>query len=633
MKTARTSPGRRARLLFAMLLMALMGLLARAGYIQVVRGEEFRLRAQRQHFHRVKVPAERGCILDRNGRALATSYHSRSLAVDAKAAHEVAVRAAQREKRPVGRWAVEWAARYALAIGAPESASDIAARLEQSFENNNRFHYLARWIDRDVADRVEAARLPGLILLEESRREYPHGSLAAAVLGMVGPDASGHPHGLSGLERICDQSLRGSEGECSVQRSGRSEELYLYPELDAKPVIGQDLTTTLDLVVQRIVEEELGSLEETFKPEMACAIAMDPRTGAILAIAGRPGLDPAEFPRIDKKALRIPAIHMSYEPGSTMKPLIVACALSHGVVDEQQMFDCGPGYRKFGWRVVHDVHPCGDLDLAHVLIKSSNVGMAQIALALGTRSAHEYLTGIGFGRKSGIALPGEEPGLVTDLAKWREHEHLVSVSFGRAIMVTPLQMAAAFSTLANGGYRVQPHIVMNRKRARPSPVGYAPEALRFARETLVRVVDEGTGRRARVTGLSLGGKTGTSELYPKGSKKYDSSFVAFAPAEDPRIVVLVVARDPKKNKTTPRPYGGVVAAPTVGRILRRTLPVLNARMNGAPTESGVRQTVQKVKQVRVAAVQRSSAMVGERISSAEGRNPDSVGAVLCPSDR
>jgi len=630
---ARTSPGRRARLLFTVLLAALVGLLARAGYLQVVRGEELRSRAHRQHFHRVNVPAERGRILDRNGRSLVSSYHSRSLAVDAKAAYEVAVRRAKREKRPVGRWALEWAAQFAPAYGEPERTGEIAARLERALENHNRFRYLARWIDREVADRVVAANLPGIILLEEPRREYPHGRLAAAVLGMVGPDASGRPHGLNGLERVCDRQLRGREGMCVVQRSGRREQLHLYPELEAKPIVGRDITTTLDLVVQRIVEEELDALEKTFKPEMACAVAMDPRTGEILAMAGRPGLDPADFPDVVKNALRIQAIHMSYEPGSTMKPLIVACALSHGAVHTDEVIDCGPGYRKFGWRRVHDVRPRGQLDLAGVLIKSSNIGMAQVGMALGIRPTHEYLCGVGFGRKTGIALNGEEPGLVTDRAKWREHEHLISVSFGRAVVVTPLQLATAFSTLVNGGFLVQPSLIVGRRRAPPRAVGYSPEALRFVRETLVRVVEEGTGRRGRVRGLSIGGKTGTSELYPKGSHKYDSSFVAFAPADDPRLVVLVVARDPKKNKTTPRPYGGAVAAPTVARILRRTLPVLNARMNGAPTESGVRQTVQNVKQVRVAAVQRSSAVVGERISSADGRNPDSVGAVLCQSDR
>jgi len=630
---ASTSPARRARYLFALVLLALCGLLARAAHLQLVRGDELRSRAHRQHFHRVIVPAERGRILDRNGAALVSSYHSRSVAVDAKAAHEGALRQARREKRPVGRWALEWAARFALAYGEPERAREVAADIEKALANRNRFKYLARWVNRERVERLAATRLPGLVLLEEPRREYPHGRLAAAVLGMVGPDESGELHGLGGLERVCDRSLRGQDGTCAVQRSGRREQLHLYPELDCKPVAGSDLRTTLDLVIQRIVEEELDVLEGTFKPEMACAIVMDPITGDILAMAGRPGLDPAEFPRVHKNALRIPAVHMSYEPGSTFKPLIVACAMSHGAVEPSEIFDCGPGYRKFGWRPVHDVRPRGELDLAGVLIKSSNIGMAQVGLALGIRPTHQYLTGVGFGRRTGIALNGEEPGLVTKRDEWREYEHLISVSFGRAVMVTPLQLATAVSTLVNGGYHVAPRLLAQRHRDAPRKIGYTPEALRFVRETLVRVVDEGTGRRARVRGIAIGGKTGTSELYPKGSKKYDSSFVAFAPADDPRLLVLVVARDPKKNKTTPRPYGGAVAAPTVARIIRRTLPLLNARINGAPSESGVRQTVQNNTQVRVAAVQRSSAMVEERISSAEGRNPDSVGAVVCQGER
>ena len=615
MKTARTSPGRRARLLFAMLLVALGGLLARAGYIQVVRGDEFRTRAHRQHFQRVAVPAERGCILDRNGRALVSSYHSRSLAVDAKAAHEVAARNAKREKRPLGRWTVEWAAQYALAIGEPERTQEIAQRIDDAFSNHNRFRYLARWIDREVADRVEAAKLPGLIVLEEPRREYPHGRLAAAVLGMVGPDESGHPHGLNGLEAVCDKLLRGREGECAVQRSGRREQLHLYPELDSKPVAGRDLTTTLDIVVQRIVEEELDALEETYQPEMACAIAMDPRTGEILAIAGRPGLDPNAFPNVDRNALRIPAVHMSYEPGSTMKPLIAACALTHGVVGADQVFDCGPGYRKFGWRVVHDVRPKGDLDLAGVLIKSSNVGMAQVGLALGNRSTHEFLGAVGFGRKTGIALLGEEPGLVTDLAKWREHEHLISVSFGRAVMVTPLQMVTAIASLANGGYLVEPRILANRRRRAPRAIGYSSDALRFARETMVRTVDEGTGRRARVDGISIGGKTGTSELYPKGSQKYDSSFVAFAPADDPRLVVLVVARDPKKT----RPLRSRTAA------LSQRLPSVGSSVAPFRPHCAIERRVYRVRGPANSAKRKTGACCGGPKVKRDGRRADLFG--------
>jgi len=341
---------------------------------------------------------------------------------------------------------------------------------------------------------------------------------------------------------------------------------------------------------------------------------------------------------VDRDSLRIPAIHMSYEPGSTLKPLIMAEALSRNAVGEDQVFDCGPGYRKFGWRVVHDVRPHHDIALDRVLIKSSNIGMAQVGMALGIRATHAYLDRLGFGRRTGVALQGEEPGSLTRVAEWREHEHLISMSFGRAVMVTPLQLAVAFSTLANGGYVVSPRLLVQRHRPEPRRVGYTPRALEFVRATLTRVVAEGTGRRARVRGIDVAGKTGTSKHYskpgePEENGKYDSSFIAFAPADDPRLLVLVVAREPKKSKTYPRPYGGVVAAPTVGRILRRTLPVLEARLNGAPSESGVRQTVQKEKQVRVAAVQRSSAVTGERISPVDGRNPDSEGAVLCRSGR
>jgi cell division protein FtsI/penicillin-binding protein 2 len=367
---------------------------------------------------------------------------------------------------------------------------------------------------------------------------------------------------------------------------------------------------------------------------MACAIAMDPATGDILALAGRPGFDPADFPSVDRRALRIPAIHLAYEPGSTMKPLVMAGGLSAGVVRPGQVFDCGPGYRKFGWRVVRDVHPNNELDLAHVLIKSSNTGMSQIGLALGVDAVHGLLDALRFGRRSGLPFDFEETGRVPPLSEWKEYEHDISVSFGRGFMLTPIQLASAYCALANGGRMVRPRLLRDRRPEVAGRLPLSPDALRFVREALVRVVAEGTGRRARVDGIAIGGKTGTSEHYPKGSRKYDSSFAGFAPADDPRLVVVVVAHDPQRSKKYPRPYGGVVAAPVVGRIFRRAIPLLAARDRATQSESGVRQTVQtRKKKVRVAAVQRSSVSVGERISPAIGRNPDSEGVELCRSDR
>ncbi|MHC4940749.1 MAG: peptidoglycan D,D-transpeptidase FtsI family protein [Planctomycetota bacterium] len=611
-------------MLFTLLLLGLAGLVGRTSYFQVVRADEFAARARRQHFVEVTIPAVRGRILDRNGETLVCCYHSRSIAIDAVEA----------DARSDGEWIPSWSARMALALGEPERAAEFAARIATALRKKQRFCYLARWVDRDASERALATKLPGLDVREEPRREYPHGGVAAAVLGVVGPGPDGRNAGLTGLEKACDAWLRGADGHRSVLRSGRREALHLFPEYDRDPVAGRDLVVTLDLAVQQIVEEELDRLQETVDPKLACAVVMDPRTGDLLAIAGRPAFDPDAFPSVDRDALRIPALHLAYEPGSTVKPFVMARGLTDGVVRTDQTFDCGPGYRKFGWRVVRDVKPNGELDTAHVLIKSSNTGMSQIGLALGVERVHDLLTRLRIGERTPLPFEFEEKGKVPAFARWKEFEHDVSVSFGRGFMLTPIQLARAYCALANGGYVVEPRLLRHRKPRPAVPAGLSRSALRFVRAAMVRVVEEGTGRRARVKGLAIGGKTGTSEHYPKGSRKYDSSFAGFAPADDPRLVVVVVAHDPKRSKTYPRPYGGVVAAPVVGRIFRRAIPLLSARENAAHSESGVRQTVQtRKKKVRVAAVQRSSVSAGERISPAIGRNPDSDGAILCRSDR
>jgi len=621
---ARRHAGRRARLLFSLLLLGLAGLVGRTSYLQVVRAGEFRAQARRQHFVDVPIPAVRGRILDRHGEPLVCCYHSRSLAIDPVAAGRALD----------GDWIPGWAARFALASGSPERAAAYADRIRHALANGQRFCYLARRVDRSVAERVVACGLPGLDVREEPRREYPHGRAAAAVLGVVGPGPDGRAAGLTGLEKACDRWLRGRDGCRSVLRSGRREALHLFPERNRASQAGRDIVVTLDAAVQQIVEDELDRIEETFSPKCVAGIAMDPHTGEILALAGRPGFDPAEFPGIDRAALRIPALHLVYEPGSTMKPLVVARALTAGAVRPNQVFDCGPGHRRFGWRVVRDVRPNHELDLAHVLIKSSNTGISQIGLALGVDAMHELLTDLRFGKPTGLPFDFEEPGRVPPHAEWKEYEHDVSASFGRGFMLTPIQLAAAYCSLANGGRMVTPRLLRDRRATPAGPAGFSRDALRFVRRTMAEVVASGTGRRARVDGLAVAGKTGTSEHYPKGSGRYDSSFAGFAPADDPRLVVVVVAHDPQRTEKYPRPYGGVVAAPVVGRIFARAIPLLSARERAAQSESGVRQSVQNnEKKVRVAAVQWSSVSAGERISPALGRNPDSEGAEPCRSDR
>jgi len=599
----------RARRLFLLLLLTLGALVARAGYIQLVRGEEFARRARKQHFIEVEIPAPRGKVLDRHGRALAVSYHARTLAADPQVIEDPG----------------EFASRVVFPLGEPEAAAAIAALVTAKKEEGKRFVYLRRRVDREIAARVEAIGVPGLIVREEPRREYPHGRNGAAIVGVVGADANGRVSGLTGIEAIYDTRLRGVDGISHVLRTGRHETFHLYPECDREPRPGDDLVLTIDVVLQEIVEDALDGLEQKHRPKAACAIALDPFTGEILALANRPSFDPLDFPAIDPQSLRIHAVQDGFEPGSTLKPLIVAAALTNGAVRPGQLFDCGPGVKYFGGRRLEDVRPNHTLDLQHVLIKSSNIGMAQVGQALGCDAAFRFLTSLGFGRKSGIEVTGEQAGKVTERPKWHPDYTLVSVSMGHEIVVTPLQLAVAHATLLNGGRVVRPTLLRDAAPEAPRKIHLDPAALAFVRRAMEEVVEEGTGKRAAVDGLRIGGKTGTAEKYPEGSHRYVASFVGFAPVDAPRLLVLVLADEPQAVDGI-KPYGGVVAAPVVGEILRRAVPLIDRIL--APSEPGVRQKLGTDTQgkVRVAAVHRSSVWAGEGDSPVASRNPDSGGA-------
>jgi len=563
----------RARMTVSVLLTGLMLLAGRAGYLQVVLGEEYAQRAYRQHFETIEEMAPRGRILDRHGRILAASYHARSLGVNLGLVEDADLLASS----------------LAFLLDEPKAAPEIAALLRRRIAENKRFIFVRRRLDREVADRIEAARagprpasdapgsrlhpLAAVELREDPRRELPHGPTAAAVLGLVGEDGEG----LCGLERRFDRQLRGRPGHRFVMRNGglAREVIDLYPERGQAAEPGPDLTTTLDLAIQQVAEEELDRLQEEFRPAGSCALVLDIRTGEILAMAGRPSLDPASFPKIDPAALRVPALQLPYEPGSTLKPIFLAAALSCGAVRPDRTIDCGAGSMRFGGRTLRDVHENGVLSLCDVLVKSSNIGMAQIGRALGMDRAYAALLAAGLGQRTGLELAGEDAGAVTPRARWHEDYTLVSVSMGHEILVTPLQLACALSALLSGEWR-RPTLLHGGPLADPRTLGIDRAHLDFVVEAMVKVVEEGTGKKARIPGVRVGGKTGTSGKYPEGCGNYVASFYGFAPADAPRLAVLVVADEPRKPGGG-IPYGSTVAAPAVGRILQKALSLKGVR--------------------------------------------------------
>jgi len=605
-----STPSGRARRVFALLLLLLGALVARTGWLQVVCGDEYAARALRQHFTEVKTAATRGRILDRRARPLATCYHACSVTVDPAEVDDVPA----------------FAARVALALGEPTATSDLTLRIAEAKAAGRRFLYLRRRVDREIGARVREAKLPALFVIEEPRREYPHGTAAGAVVGVV-RDSEGRLVGQTGLEARFDDLLRGVEGHHTVFRTARRQRIVLHPEQRVDPIPGGDLVTTLDIGIQQLAERALDDLQEEWSPEWSCAVAIDPWSGELLAVAGRPLFEKEHF---DPKSLIVPAAEYTYEPGSTIKPLVAAWALTRGAVRTDEIFDCGPGWRRFGNRVLHDVHAYGPLDLQGILVKSSNCGIAQVGQRIGMEGLHELLTRVGFGARTGVELKLETTGSFLPLRQWKPNYTDVSVSMGHAVTVSALQLLRAYSSLINGGRLVRPTLLRNGIAEEPPRVPFSAAGRRFAIETMEKVVEEGTGRRARIKGVRVGGKTGTSDGYGDEKDEVTSSFLAFAPLEAPRLIVLVVAHHPHSQKGT-RPYGGTVAAPAVRSILAGALPLLEPRPRSpfdpsplTSPESGVRPPVLNTGKVRVAAVKDSSVSVGERISPATGRNPDSA---------
>jgi cell division protein FtsI/penicillin-binding protein 2 len=405
---------------------------------------------------------------------------------------------------------------------------------------------------------------------------YPHGPLAAHVVGFATVDGDG----VEGIELAYDEAL---DGEPTVYlvvqdaRDGRLRELVRAPQ--KRPV---DVVLTLDAVLQYVVERELEAAMAATGSRAALGILLDPRTGDVLALANRPSPDLNAFGRADDRARLNRAVVAMFEPGSTFKIVPIAAALDRGRIDVDRPIWCENGVFRSGRRVIHDVSRHGLLTPEEILEKSSNIGMVKIANTLSPTELHDAIAAFGFGHRTGIELPGESAGSLQPTDRWSGFTH-ASLSFGQEVGVTGLQLASAFGALANDGLRVPPRIVVGTRDAdgkllpapRPEPVrAVSARTARLVGRMLENVVENGTGRRARVPGYRVAGKSGTAQkALPEGgysAHDYVASFVAYAPVRAPRVVCLVVLDSPRGAEH----QGGQVAAPVVGRILADALPHL-----------------------------------------------------------
>ncbi len=530
--------------------------------LQILQQDDLAKRADRQQMGEVDILPKRGGILDRNLEELALSTPAQSIGVFSDRVHD---------KRAMAR---------ELAVAAGVEENDLYRRMDE----RGGFQWVKRLATLAEYQRISALDPPGdrsfLHFETENRRYYPHGSVAAHVLGMVGLDH----HGQAGLELKFDSRLRGEPGLRVLQYDGSQRR---YGAQVIRPAVpGDDIVLDLDLRIQSLVHLELERAVRETRSQAGTVVLMRPDTGEIVAMSSWPRFDPNSLSRKsqDLENLRNFAISHLVEPGSTFKVLTAVAALEEGLVATDEVFDCEMGAIWIHRRRIRDHHPYGLLTMPEILMKSSNVGIIKIGYRIGSERMHDYIRRFGFGEPTGIRLPGEVAGLVRPVDRW-SGSSLASLAMGQEIGVSAVQMARLFAAVANGGMLVEPRIVRGIREQgggvvpsepRPGTRVVSPATAATMQSILERVVQDGTGRLARIPGYRVAGKTGTAQMINPESGSYRdgaylASFCGFAPVNDPALVGVAMLYDPRGEHY----YGGRIAAPLFSAAMKRALRILD----------------------------------------------------------
>jgi cell division protein FtsI (penicillin-binding protein 3) len=535
---------RRIGLLFALFLFLLCLVVVRATWLGTVKAGALKERAVTQQEEDLTVAARRGTITDRHGLELAVSEDATTVF-----ANPFLI------KRPAAV-----AAKLAPLLDIPEDEL-----LRELSDREQGFVYLKRKLDATNGHRVAQLGIEGIGTTTEPKRSYPQGALASQVLGLVGTDNTG----LSGLEYSQQDKLGGSDGKRRLVKDAMGETINL---IDTKPAkAGEDLRLTLDAAIQERVEAVLAEVGATYQPRGASAVVMDPRTGAVLALANWPRVDANDAASAPAFASQNRAIQSIYEPGSTFKAITVSGALQERLITPDTPFDLPPTIQVAD-RVIEESHARGEVRLttADILAQSSNVGSVTIGLRLGVTRFDRWVRRFGFGQPTGIELPGEQQGIVLR-PKDYSGSSMGNMPIGQGIAVTPMQMATAYTAVANGGVLRQPYLIEgDRKPGRRVIARHTAEEVAKMLEGVLAA--GGTAQEASVDGYTLAGKTGTAEKADKNGyskTKFVASFIGFAPAKQPRLLVSVMVDEPQGDI-----YGGTVAAPAFERIMEFALPYL-----------------------------------------------------------
>jgi cell division protein FtsI (penicillin-binding protein 3) len=540
---------RRIGLLFAGFLLCFLVIVGRAFWLQGVQGAQLASEAAYQQTDVVTVPGLRGTILDRQGNALVSSEDAATI---------YATPYQVKKPRQV-------AEKLSSILKMPE------AEVLHSLTEHSGFSYVAHKVDTLAAARIERLELPGIGELPDTRRTYPQGDLAGQVVGAVGSENQG----LSGLEESENSVLQGSDGERRIVKDALGEPMRQETVKEADD--GGDIQLTIDPAIQSKTEQVLGEVAETYAPLGATAIAMDPRNSQILAMANWPPVNPADLSEISSEELLNKATGFTYEPGSTFKAFTVSAALEEKLVTPETTFTLPPALHVAD-RTIEDAEPrpTETLSVAQILAQSSNVGAVTIGLEIGAEHYSHWIERFGFGQPTGIQYPGEEQGIVPPLDEY-SGSTMGNLPMGQGLSVTPIQMMQGYAAIANGGILRAPQLI-EKVEGEPVPEPQGHRVIGAGVAEQVRTMLEGvlapggTASEVSVPGYTLAGKTGTAQVAENGTyseTKFVASFIGFAPAEHPRLLVAVIVDQPQGDI-----YGGSVAAPAFGKIAKFALPYL-----------------------------------------------------------
>jgi cell division protein FtsI (penicillin-binding protein 3)/stage V sporulation protein D (sporulation-specific penicillin-binding protein) len=528
--------------------------------IQLVQHDKYWKMAIDNHLRTETIQPIRGSIFDTDGNLLAETQVRTDLFLDGKLVEHPETDLPQ----------------LAQILGLPES------QVTALYDPKKRAVNIIDDLDDGTVAKLQALKWHCLIFTPHDRRFYPNNELAAHVLGFV----DGEGHGLAGMEKEMDSSLTGVPGSRLVERDARNHVIAGYQTQDTPAVDGYDVTLTINSAIQHVVEEQLDQIVQTYQPNAAYIIVMDPHTGEILGMGSRPSFDPNDSKTFAPDAVRNRCLTDAVEPGSIFKIITLAGALNEGQVNLDTPIFCNNGSFSYGGRILHDDEAAGfgTLPAIEVMAQSSNIGTAHMAIGLGENKLYKYATAFGIGQRTGLMTQqGESAGLLRPVNKWSAIS-ITRIPMGQEVLATPLQMVTAMSVIANGGRMVMPRLAkeVTDKTGRVMKI-YQPkierqvissDAAADVAKALAQVMIDGTGKGIHVPGHSLAGKTGTAQKFVNGEYSHDhhvSSFIGFMPATDPDFVALVMVDDPKTTKY----YGAEVSGPVFANIAKQMVQIHN----------------------------------------------------------